>query len=406
MKTNFNLLFYMKKPKNYVSGNAPIYLRITVEGKRSEVFTGRECDPKRWNAAAGRANGIKEEVKSFNAYLDNLQSRVYDAHRELMEERSEITAEAIRDKFAGKKQTQRFLLEVLKEHNSKLEALIGNGFAANTLKGYGTTVKHLTAFLKQKYNTSDVDVRRINHEFVTNYEFYIRSSLGCSAVSAAKYIKHFRKIINLCLANSWITANPLAHYKSTAKAKEREFLTKAELDSLAKKNFSISRLEQVRDIFLFCCYTGLSYADVKKLRRSEISTGMDGGQWIFTNREKTDTSTRVPLLPVASMVLDRYSNHPQCDNAGLLLPVLSNQKMNAYLKEIADLCGVNKLLTFHIARHTFATTVTLSNGVPIETVSKMLGHTNLKTTQHYAKILDNKVSDDMMQLRQKLALQV
>jgi integrase len=208
------------------------------------------------------------------------------------------------------------------------------------------------------------------------------------------------------LANSWITANPLAHYKSTAKAKEREFLTKAELDSLAKKNFSISRLEQVRDIFLFCCYTGLSYADVKKLRRSEISTGMDGGQWIFTNREKTDTSMRVPLLPVASMVLDRYSNHPQCDNAGLLLPVLSNQKMNAYLKEIADLCGVNKLLTFHIARHTFATTVTLSNGVPIETVSKMLGHTNLKTTQHYAKILDNKVSDDMMQLRQKLALQL
>ncbi|MHB1179105.1 MAG: Arm DNA-binding domain-containing protein [Daejeonella sp.] len=155
MKTNFNLLFYMKKPKNYVSGNAPIYLRITVEGKRSEVFTGRDCDPKRWNAAAGRANGIKEEVKSFNAYLDNLQSRVYDAHRELMDERSDITAEAIRDKFAGKKQTQRFLLEVLKEHNSKLEALIGNGFAANTLKGYRTTVKHLTAFLKQKYNTSD-----------------------------------------------------------------------------------------------------------------------------------------------------------------------------------------------------------------------------------------------------------
>ncbi len=211
------------------------------------------------------------------------------------------------------------LLVVLKEHNSKIEALIGNGFAANTLKGYRTTVKHLTAFLKQQYKITDIDIKLINHEFVTGYEFYIRASVGCSAVSAAKYIKHFRKIINLCLANSWITVNPLANYKSTAKAKEREFLTKAELDSLTNKKFSIPRLEQVRDIFLFSC-------------------------------------------------------------------------------------SISKTLTYHIARHTFATTVTLSNGVPIETVSKMLGHTNIKTTQHYAKILDIKVSEDMMALKERLEI--
>lgn len=403
MKTNFSLLFYMKKSKNYVSGNAPIYLRITVTGQRSEVSTGRDCDPKRWNAAAGRSNGNKEDIRSFNAYLDNLQGRVYDAHRELMEGGEEITAGMLRDKFAGKKENQHFLMEIIEDHNAKLKALIGNGFAANTLKGYRTTVKHLTAFLQLQYKVTDIDIKRINHEFVTAYEFYIRASVGCSAVSAAKYIKHFRKITNLCLANSWITVNPLAHYKSTAKAKEREFLTKAELESFANKKFSIPRLEQVRDIFLFSCYTGLSYADVKKLRRSEIGKGIDGGQWIFTTREKTDTASRIPLLPVAVTTLNRYADHPQCENAGLLLPVLSNQKMNAYLKEIADLCGISKLLTFHIARHTFATTVTLSNGVPIETVSKMLGHTNIKTTQHYAKILDIKVSEDMMQLKQKLS---
>lgn len=288
MKTNFSLLFYMKKSKNYVSGNAPIYLRITVTGQRSEVSTGRDCDPKRWNAAAGRSNGNKEDVRSFNAYLDNLQGRVYDAHRELMEGGEEITAGMLRDKFAGKNENQHFLMEILEDHNAKLEALIGNGFAANTLKGYRTTVKHLTAFLQLKYKVTDIDIKRINHEFVTAYEFYIRASVGCSAVSAAKYIKHFRKITNLCLANSWIKVNPLAHYKSTAKAKEREFLTKAELGSFANKKFSIPRLEQVRDIFLFSCYTGLSYADVKKLRRSEIGKGVDGGQWIFTTGEKTD----------------------------------------------------------------------------------------------------------------------
>lgn len=159
----------------------------------------------------------------------------------------------------------------------------------------------------------------------------------------------------------------------------------------------------MRDVFVFCCYTGLSYADVKKLKRNEIGIGMDGGQWIFASRQKTDTSSRIPLLPVALEILYRYHEHPQCENQGLLLPVLSNQKMNAYLKEIADLSGVSKHLTFHLARHTFATTVTLSNNVPIETVSKMLGHTNIKTTQHYAKILDLKVSQDMAALKQKYA---
>ncbi|WP_367397893.1 site-specific integrase [Chryseobacterium sp. PCH239] len=183
---------------------------------------------------------------------------------------------------------------------------------------------------------------------------------------------------------------------------ERPYLTKKEIQMIYEKEFASDRLNQVRDIFLFSCYTGLAYVDVKHLSKSNINIGIDGDRWIFTHRQKTDTSTRVPLLPLAQEMLLKYENHPQCVNSDVLFPVLSNQKMNSYLKEIASVCGINKDLTFHFARHTFATTVTLSNGVPIESVSKMLGHTNIKTTQHYAKILNKKVSDDMAVLRNKL----
>lgn len=184
---------------------------------------------------------------------------------------------------------------------------------------------------------------------------------------------------------------------------EREALAAEELDRMAIKSFATERLNQVRDIFLFSCFTGLAYVDLQKLKRSEISNGIDGGKWIFTRRQKTDTASRIPLLPMAQQILEKYSDHPLCREKNKALPILSNQKMNQYLKEIADACQIDKYLTFHIARHTFATTITLSNGVPIETVSKMLGHRNLKTTQHYAKILDRKVSKDMQALKERLS---
>ena len=205
------------------------------------------------------------------------------------------------------------------------------------------------------------------------------------------------------MKNAWLLRDPFLGYKLTKREIDRHFLTEEDLQLIASKDFAVSRLSQVRDIFLFCCYTGLAYADVKKLKRNEIAVGIDGEKWIFTHRQKTETPTRLPLLPSALEILERYKNHPQCDNTGQMLPVLANQKMNAYLKEIADVCGITKKLTMHIARHTFATTVTLTNGVPIETVGKMLGHRNLKTTQHYAKILDLKVSKDMKALRSKFS---
>lgn len=395
------MLFYIKKPKNYRSGSAPIYMRITVNGKRSEITTGRECEPARWNAAAGRANGTKEEIKSFNAYLDVLQTKVYQAHRLLTETDEMVTAENIRNKFLGKEEKHFFLIDIFKDHNKKMEILIGKEYTKSTFCRYQTSLKHTQSFLKSKYNLSDIDIKKVDHAFIMEYEFYLRSVRKCANNSAVKYIKNFGKIIRICIANRWLAFDPFLNYKTKIKTVDRVYLSMDELQKIMGKELATGRLSQVRDIFLFCCFTGLAYADVKKLHRWELVIGVDGAQWISINRQKTDTPSRIPILPAAVTLIQRYSDHPQCENSGRVFPVLSNQKMNSYLKEITDVCEINKPVTFHTARHTFATTVTLLNGVPIESVSKMLGHKNIRTTQHYGKILDIKVGADMALLRKK-----
>lgn len=281
-----------------------------------------------------------------------------------------------------------------------MEALLNNGFKPNTLKSYKTSFSHISQYLRQEYGVQDIEVRKIDHGFVTGYEFFLRATGGCSAISAAKYMKHLRKIINICLAHRWMIDDPFTHYKNTAKASPKEFLTKDELQRIVDKNLVIPRIALVRDIFVFSCYTGLSYADVKKLTHQDIGKGVDGKLWILTWREKTNTRSNIPLLSKALSIIERYKDYPT--DYEMVLPVLSNQKMNSYLKEIADLCSISKPLTFHIARHTFAGTVTLANHVPIETVSKMLGHKDLKTTQHYAKLLDNRIASDMHKLEDYL----
>lgn len=402
MSTNYSLLFYLKKPKNYVSGSKPIYMRITVDGIPKEVSTGRECDPTKWISKANRAKGTKEDVKTLNAYLDTLEYKVADIHLQMTKSGEDITAESIKMKYLGKDIQRKTLLAVFLEHNQQMKALLGKGFKANTLKGYNTSLSHIELYLTEHLNLKDIEARKMDHGFVAGYEFFLRSTLGCSEVSAAKYIKHLRKIVKLCIAHKWITEDPFAFYKNSAKAKEKEFLTEHELERIERRLFTIPRLAHVRDIFVFCCYTGLSYADVKKLSDDDIGRGFGGKLWLFTNREKTETASNIPLLPNALEILSRYSDYPPSISKGTLLPVLSNQKMNSYLKEIADLCGITKKLTFHMARHTFATTVTLSNDVPIETVSKMLGHTDIKTTQHYAKLLDTRIGRDMGRLEETL----
>jgi len=402
MKTNFSMLFYLKKQKNYTSGLAPVYLRITVDGERAEVTTNRECEPEKWNSHSGRATGTKENIKSLNAFLDNLQSDAYEAHRYLHENGKLITAESLKNRMLGKSEKSYMLIELFKDHNNKVESLIGKGFAPATHKRYETSLRHTQAFLKFQFGVADIRIEKVDNAFITDYDYYLRTTNKCNNNSTLKYIKNLGKIIRICLSNGWIIKNPFVNYKGKIKTVNRVYLTEEEVQRMANKSFDIDRLSQVRDVFLFCCFTGLAYVDIKKLKISEITKGVDGGLWIFTNRQKTETRSAIPLLPTATQLIKKYSNHPLCINKDMPLPVPSNQKMNGYLKEIAAMCGINKILTSHIARHTFATTITLSNGVPIETVSKMLGHSSIKQTQHYAKILDLKVSADMLLLKQKL----
>jgi site-specific recombinase XerD len=276
--------------------------------------------------------------------------------------------------ITGQHERARMLLDVFQHHNDQLAALVGKEYAQGTLQRYKISFSHTKSFIKWKYNADDINIEKLDYSFVADYEFWLKSEKSCAHNTTLKYINNFRKVVNRCLRNGWLSRDPFTGFKMTKREVERNALTQDELKTMASKEFVCQRLAQVRDIFLFCCYTGLAYADVQKLKRCEIATGVDGEQWIFIHRQKTETASRIPLLPTALDILEKYKNHPQCCNKDKILPVLSNQKMNAYLKEIADVCGITQLLTFHIARHTFATTVTLSNGVPIETVSKMLGH--------------------------------
>ena len=395
MVKTFSYIFYLKKPKIYERGPVPIYLRITVDGKRAEISIKREAEPDNWNSKAGRLDGKSEKVRQFNAYLDALQSQLYEAHQALIRDNKMITAEALKNRYTGASEKRRMLIAVFQKHNEEVEALIDKGFAAGTVERYKTSLSHTQEFIKWKFRISDIDIRDIGHEFITDYDFYLRSVRKCANNTVIKYIKNFKKIVRICIANGWLDKDPFVKYKPKLTEVERHFLSTEELLVLTEKVFVMDRLNQVKDIFMFSCYTGLAYVDVKKLTPSNLVIGIDGKYWIKTHRTKTDTPSNIPLLPPAMVIINKYKDHPAAVNKGGLLPVLSNQNMNAYLKEIAIVCGINKNLTFHIARHTFATTVTLSNGISLESVSKMLGHKNMRTTQHYAKILDKKVSQDM-----------
>lgn len=399
---SFSLLFYLKKPKNYQRGAMPIYLRVTVDGVAKEISTGRQCEPDRWNTKAERCNGTKEDIKLLNSYLDTLQNKVHEMRRCLIEKSETITAEGLKSALKGTSETAKMLMVIFQQHNDEVKSLVGKDFAEGTLERYRTSFSHTKSFLQWKYGVADMDIKKLNYEFVAQYEFWLKTKRHCAQNSTIKYIANFRKIVNRCIVNGWLEKDPFAGFKMTKKEVIPEFLTEHELQLISTKKFASERLKQVRDIFLFCCYTGLAFVDVKKLKQNEI--GIDNCKWIFTRRRKTDTLSRIPLLPVALNILEEYKDHPACLNADIVLPVLSNQKYNEYLKEIANVCGINKNLTTHTARHTFATTVTLSNGVAIESVCKMLGHTNLKTTQHYARVLDKKISDDMKLLKSKLEM--
>lgn len=402
MAVSIHLSFWLRKSKPNKQGKSPIYLRISLDGKSLDVATKRFIDEKDWLPDAGIVNGKSEEVRSINAYLDALRMTAYNHQREILLEGRPLTITTFKNKWHSRQEESgKMLMDVFEDHNMKMKALINKEYSPLTYERYVTSKKHTRDFMLWKYGVPDISLTKIDYEFISNYEFWLKSVRSCDHNTTVKYLSNFRKIINICIKHSWIMRDPFLGFKMSKREIEKSFLSEEELDSLIDTEITSERLRAVRDIFVFSCYTGLAYIDVFKLTRAEIATGIDGEKWVITKRQKTDTATRVPLLPPAVEILARYNDHPECAERGKLLPILSNQKMNDYLREVAALCGITKKMTFHTARHTFATTVTLTNGVPIETVSKMLGHRNLKTTQHYAKILDKKVSEDMMVLKSK-----
>lgn len=404
MNTSVSILFYIKRAKVNSNGVCPIYVRVTIDAKRFEFSANKSVSPDNWSSEGSKVKGGTKEARTINEYLDYLKTKVLDAEKRLFKKDMEITSENLKNEILGSNDSKRMLIPIFQDHNNKIKELVGKEYAPGTLERYKTSLKHTEEFLQWKYQISDIDIKKIDNAFICDYEFYLRSVRNCSNNTAVKYIKNFNKIIKICLANNWLEKNPFSSYKAKVKEVERVYLSETEIQEILNKDFRNDRLSLVRDIFLFSCFTGLAYIDVKNLTKSHISLGIDGEKWIFTHRQKTESASKIPILPITQMLIDKYSNHPQCAVQDKLMPILTNQKMNAYLKEIATVCKIDKELTFHIARHTFATTVTLTNGVPIESVSKMLGHKNIKTTQHYAKILDQKVSEDMQVLKQKFIL--
>jgi len=388
------MLFFIKRKKTLKSGEAPIYCRVTVNGVRVEFAIKRSVPAENWDVRRGKAIA-SNKTKQLNQFLDHIKSNFYEKQRVMEDAGIVVTAKNLVLSYLGKDEEDKMLVKLFEEHNTNIERLIGNGYTQRTLNRYKSSIKHLKNFIVKNYRVTDLPLRRINSKFVNDYEVYLRSDCKCKLNTSSKYLKNLKKVINIGLNNGWISVNPFNGKKLPSENGDRVYLDKSELKKIEKKQFSVERLNQVKDIYLFCCYTGLAFVDVLGLKPEDIKTGIDGKKWIFKNRQKTQVKFMVPLLENSLTIIEKYKDNPVCKSKGVVFPVLSNQRMNAYLKEIQDLCEIKKNLTTHSARHTFATTVTLAEGVSMEAVSKMLGHSSLDMTKHYAKITEDLISREM-----------
>ena len=348
MKSTFKVLFYVKRNAVRKNGHMPIIARITVDGKISQFSTKLEVNPDLWSVKLGRASGLSRESKQINALLDEIKASIHKVYHELQRRDSVVTAEKVKNEFLGISERHETLLDLFTKHNEDVKQLVGVTKSAATYQKYEVTRKHLKRFIELKYKVSDIPLLDISNMFITDFEVYLLTTGGCSHNTTAKFMQFFKRIILIARNNGMITTDPFATYKIQLKRVDRGYLTEEEINKILKKKFSTQRLEHVRDIFIFSCFCGLAYIDVKNLTADNIRTSFDGNLWIMTKRQKTDIAVNVPLMKIPKMILDKYKD--KLPN-GALLPILSNQKMNSYLKEIGDLCGINKNLTFHLARH-------------------------------------------------------
>lgn len=403
--TTFSILFwiYTSRAKN---NESTVYARISVNGKKINISLKCKANIHNWDPSRQRARGTNAKSRALNQYLDNVHAQLVQCYQDLKFKEKFITVELVKSAYLGEDENTRTLLQLINYHSNKTK----NTLAPGTIRNFQVTTGYIERFLKDKRRTTDIYLHELNYALITEFESYLHNywpgghPKAMSQNTVMKHLQRFRKIVTLGYHLEWMDQDPFRRWKPTFEKRERGFLSAAELSNLETYRLPLERLDRVRDLFVFSCYTGLAYADIMKLTSDQLSIGMDGNTWIITKLQKTKTSVRVPLLQKARELLKKYEGHPITQVMGTLLPVITNEKLNLYLKEVAEAAGIKKNLTFHMARHTFATTVTLSNGVPIETVSKMLGHTRITSTQIYARVLENKISTDMAELQSKLTI--
>jgi len=393
--------FSLRKNREAADGKSPIYVRFTVKNNRVDLSTGIFVPQDQWDENKQHVMGKIPGTRVLNERLDKIKTEIQDIYNQLRSSSEKFDATTIKNRFLNTEESKGVLF-VFDYYLNSILAKLNKGYSMETYKHYKSSRKRLAEFINTQLKKSDVPIQGINYKFLDSFDIFIKKDFNNQQNTAWNYHKHLRRVLNLGISLDYIDKNPYSKFKVGLDETHREILSMEELHRLEDKNIQIERLSVVRDIFIFACYTGLSFADIAKLSRIHLQHGADGKEWIIIDRSKTNNRCRIPILPKAREILKRYEDYPKISNKDNLLPVLTNQKMNSYLKELGDICDINKNITMHIARHTFATSVTLSNGVPIETVSKILGHTSLKTTQIYAKVLDKKISDDMDLLQAKL----
>ncbi len=373
-------------------------LRLTYNNERKEFSTGLAVDPEKWDSSKYKVKGKTEDATQTNKYIDEVKGKILSLFKDMLLDEN-VSLGLLVDKFLGRDEGNMSLLELIQYHNDNFESRIGTDFSLSTFKKYRVTFSRIKEFVQHSFSKPDLKLKELSYKFMADFEHFLKTVHHNDHNTAIKHCKNLKKIINMALLNGWIKSNPFTAFKCSYKDVDRVYLTQQELEQIENKTFSSRKLQITRDIFLFQCYTGLAFADMAKLRQEDISMGIDGGRWIITRRKKTDVRSAIPLLPKALALLDKY-------NAGAdkpILPFYSIQKFNSYLHEIADVCGINKNITSHVGRRTFATTIALANGVSLESISKILGHTSTKITHQYAMVTDMKVSQDMQELKEKLS---
>lgn len=400
MNTTIRILFWLSAGKVNKKGQSSLMLRITHNKERKQIATGFMVPVDKWDNLKTKVKGNDEYATQVNTYIRNTTNRLYEIFNDLSK-KGDVYLETLYNVFIGKDDDNMTLMHLVTYHNEQMRSRLGVDYAVATLKKYEVTKNKLMRFLKSE-DIKDIRLKDLTRKFIADFDIYMKLKEGNDQNTTTKHCKNLKTMVNLAVFNGWLEKTPFDGYKTPYKIKEKVFLSLEELKLLEEKHFKINRLELVKDLFLFQCFTGLAFADMEKLVGKDISVGIDGSRWIITYRRKTDVRSAIPLLPTAIRVIEKYNPEYSSKLDQKLLPLYTNQKFNSYLQEIAEIVGINKTLTSHAGRRTFATTVALANGVSIETISRILGHSSTKITHQYAVVTDIRISEEMNKLKDKL----